>query len=119
KFHKKGIFDVKLSRDEKYCWVAGGDGIVSLWDTADFSLIKYFQISEGKVRTIAFYNNEKSVLIGSGDGMVHIINCDTLKVEYQFSAHQWAVNKIIVHPQKKNHIITGGKDAYIKVWDLS
>lgn len=118
KFHTKGIFDIKFTEDGNYCWVAAGDGKLSVWETEDFSLVKYFEISEEKVRSIAFYDQEQYALIGSRDGMIHVINCKTLKVEFNFLAHKWAVNKVIPHPTIKNYIITGGKDAYIKVWDL-
>lgn len=116
-FHEKGIFDIRFSVDASRLWVAGGDGKISVWDTADFSLVKYFVLCEEKVRSITLNEDKNIIAAASGDGMISFINNRDLKIEQRFFAHKMAANKVVFHPGEKNWMVTGGKDAYIKVWD--
>ncbi len=109
KLHNKGIFGIHVISEDQILTV-GGDGIlkVSDWYTR---IHKSIQLSAQSLRAIQ--PSETGFYIGSSDGNIYVLNADFELKETQ-KAHG---NSVFALERSNNHLISGGRDAKLKVWN--
>ena len=116
--HTLPVFDLKVSPAggdlEGALLSVGGDGMLSIISLEDFSAIKIIKLCNDKLRAIDIYGNRAA--IACGDGMIRIIDLQSLKVSNEISAHKDSVYTVKFSPDGK-HLLSGGKDAHLKIWD--
>ena len=116
-YHQDIIFDLKYSEVNNTLYCACNDGSITIWDVNDFSLIKHIPICYEKIRSIGLNPDQSEVAFACGDGTIRIYSTKDHTEKAILKGHESAVNCVIYHPNK-NLLVTGGKDAYLRFWDI-
>jgi WD40 repeat protein len=120
KLHEAPVFEIGFSEKHQLVFTLAGDGTVSVLKVEDFSLVKAFKISEGKLRSIAFHPDGHSCAIGCADGSIQIISLPELQPMQRFQAHQpgFSVNALCYTPNGKQ-LYSGSRDAHLNVFSAT
>ena len=113
KVHEKGVFCFEYIPEENMVICGGGDGMMSVWDADSWKLLRHFQISAKKIRSIQLIENQ--LLVGDGDGYIRLFDTPWLNELSTIEAHEEGVYCLTKHPTKPV-LISGGKDAHIRFW---
>ncbi|MFT7073904.1 MAG: WD40 repeat protein [Patiriisocius sp.] len=117
--HQQSIYDIQYLPEKECFWVAGGDGIISIWSINDFSLVTALKLCDKKIRSIAFNPILKETAVGCGDGSIRIFDFETYEEKKILKGHidDFSVNTLCFHPNGK-HLLSGSRDAFLNVWDI-
>ena len=110
------IFDIKIWRDKAL--VALGDGVIVVIDIPSFAIQKHLKASLKSVRALAIRQTEAELAAGYSDQSVGIFDLNTFTLKKRFLAHANSVFTVAYSPDGK-HLVTGGRDAHLKVWDAT
>lgn len=105
------IFDLKIIDGKIWTGLSNGE-IVLL--AKDLSIINRVKHSGERVRNFDSYG--ESVAVAYSDNITRIVNTETIEVENELKGHKNSVFAAKYHPSGK-YVISGGRDAHIKVWD--
>lgn len=114
-FHKKGIFSSAVSHQHHKLIVGSGDGVVSIWNSLNFELLKSEKICDGKIRSIQVVGS--FAFIGTSDGLLLKIDLESLHLVNSYILEQEGINSICYLPDK-NSLLLGGKNASLMVFNL-
>ena len=114
--HQAGIFAMFETQDKRLLCVGDADGYLSVWETATMKLLIILPLSCGKIRSIRQLN-ETSILIAGGTGEVLVLETEFFNELHRFYAHEGGTSVLCVD-RTRNELITGGKDGYLRWWDL-
>lgn len=114
--HTGQIFDLAISKKHGLIFTASGDGKFSVIDADNIAIKEQRKITEQKVRGFAISPKEDLLAITCGDGNIKIYSLPELEEIHSFHAHDLSANGIAWHPDG-NYLISGGRDAYMNVWD--
>ena len=114
--HIPGIFDIKFHQPKGEVYCAGGDGSLSVCDLGSLKLVKMKRLCTEKVRSIEINAKKNEIVVGCGDGTIHVFELDSHKEKVKFDAHKLSVNAAVYTPSGK-YLISGGRDAHLRVWD--
>jgi WD40 repeat protein len=117
--HKKAIFSIMENSFSHHLYVADADGNLSVWDVKSFELMAYFPFDCGKIRRMMVSSNGDKLGLACQDGNVRILETKNLNQISNFYAHKDGVSSILFHPSDHTILFSGGKDAYLKKWDLN
>ncbi len=113
--HSLGLFDIKLL-DEHFI-TSGGDGIIKIWNLQDFTLLKSIKASDKSARVIAINDVTKEFAVGFSDWRISIFNSENFTLNKTLESHTNSVFSICYSPNG-NYLLSGGRDAILKVWDI-
>jgi WD40 repeat protein len=116
--HRKAIFALSENHIFNQIYAADADGNFSVWDSKSIELLAYLPFDCGKIRRIAVSSDGLRVALACQDGFVRILQADTLNLISAYDAHRDGVTSIVFHPDNPSILFTGGKDAYLKKWNL-
>lgn len=105
------IFDIKIHLGK--IWVALSSGEVVILN-ARLQVEKRVKLANERARSIDFSASEVSIAFS--DNIIRILDPVALKVHYELMSHSNSVFTSRFHPSGK-YLISGGRDAHIKVWD--
>lgn len=112
--HVKGIYDIQFDDDKNLMYVAGGDGVLSVWSLPSFQLLRSIPLCEEKVRQIAL-RADGIIAVACGDGNIRILEPSFFNEIATIRAHEGGATAVCWHPNKPV-LISGGKDAHLKCW---
>lgn len=113
--HQKGLFDI--ARLGPHVFTAGGDGLLTRWDLGAARTVESIQLSHQALRCIAVSESRRELAVGSSDGSVYILDIETLALKSTLEkAH---ANSVFTAAYQGQRLITGGRDAMLRAWDLS
>lgn len=115
KNHEKGLFSIVPLGDVMY--TSGGDGTVAVMDIRSLSTLQVTKVSEQKVRGLYADAATQRIFTASAEGWVREFSADLKTLHRQWHAHDEAANAIARLPDGK--LITGGRDARLKTWNLT
>jgi len=114
--HQKGVYDIQFIDNRFFTF--GGDGQLVCWTTKTQRPAESTQFSHKALRDTALHPNNNQLAIASSDCAVYILNSKTLENEYQISqAHTNSVF-CVAYSIDGRYLVTGGRDAQIRVWDV-
>lgn len=116
--HKSAIFSLKYDSKNKLLISTDSEGYVGIWDVSNAVLAMFFQIPCGKIRSVCFNQNSSEISIGGQNGVVYQFETQFLNQTNEFFAHKEGVSSLSYHPNKQGIILSGGKDAFLRGWDL-
>jgi WD40 repeat protein len=116
-FHSKGIFDIVSAENNNVFFVAGGDGVLSLWSNRNFDLLKSCKISENSIRSIIIDEENQTIYAGCSDSNIYVLNYKTLEIIHQFEAHKNSIFSLCLSPDGK-FLLSGSRDAHLNVWKV-
>jgi WD40 repeat protein len=111
---KAAIFDIREFGNNKLI-VAGGDGSVTLVNAERLSIINRIQASDKSARTIAVNEKTGEIAIGFSDHYIRVYDED-LSLKTEWLAHDNSVFTLCYMPNS-NQLMSGSRDARLKVWD--
>lgn len=116
KKHEEGIFHLEYDSVHGRLYAASADGSVSIWNTRDWSLLWHLQLGSGKVRRVALNQDASLVAITGGNGKLFVLETFEHRIIHEIQAHEMSTNSISFLGD--SHLISGGKDAYLRRWNL-
>lgn len=115
--HKKGVYDILAAG--KWVFTAGGDGVITRWDSEKGSSLESFQLSNQALRAIAFSEKRKELAVGASDNSIYFLDLETFELKWTIkNAHTNSVFTVAWSPDDQ-HLLSGGRDAMLRVWDFS
>lgn len=116
KLSSASIFDIQSFQNELF--VASGDGSLTVVDVEKWMVKKRWVASEKSARVIAINPVAGEMAIGFSDYFIRIFSLEDYSLKYEFQAHQNSVFTLHYTPDYK-FLISGSRDARLKVWDVS
>ncbi len=113
--HKQGVFDI-LPVDGHFL-AAGGDGVLSFWSTADYSLGKSISLSDHSLRALAISPDGNTLAVGSSDNGIYLLSYPDLNIITRLDGHENSVFTVCFSPDGK-YLLSGSRDAHLMVWDV-
>ncbi len=110
------IFDIQSVGND--LWVAGGDGFLTILDLKEWRIKKRIPISEKSVRAMAVNSNGSEVAIAFSDYSIRIFSTEDFSLKHEFVAHTNSVFTLSYMPNS-HYLISGGRDAKLRVWDAA
>ena len=111
-----GIFDFKNIPGTPYMVVAGEKGNLHIVDTEKYKEVKSFKPGNGNARKINFSPDGKQFAVGFSDEYVRLFNSAKFEQEGAFWGHENSAFSVVYTPDNR-FLITGGRDAQLKVWE--
>ena len=116
KAHSEGVFHINWNSKYAHIYVFGADGAFSVWDIDTFECLCQKVICKGKIRSSSLSKNGEFIALAGGDGIARYVSCKDFSIIHEWEAHRRSLNSICFDPSGR-FILTGGKDAYLKIWD--
>ena len=114
--HKKGVFGIIHIKEHVY--TIGGAGWLTRWDINKQRTSDSLQLSHASLRCIDYSPLRNELVIGASDNNIYFVDPDSLTVKMKKeAAHQNSVFAVRYMPDG-NSLISGGRDAMLKLWDL-
>jgi WD40 repeat protein len=114
-FHRNAVFDIQPADSDRMFFSAGGDGVLGVWRSDDFSLIKHIQISSKSIRAVIVDKPHERVYVGCSDHCIYVVDYDNLKILHRWEAHRNSVFSLCLSPCGK-YLLSGSRDAHLSVW---
>ncbi len=115
--HQKAIFDIAVNEENGQVISLSAEGLMAVWDSTDWSLVLQIPLGQFKLRQGRYNHDYSRFALVSGDGMLRIFETEFFNEIYTIKAHSDGANAVAWHPNGKQ-LITGGKDAYLRFWDV-
>jgi WD40 repeat protein len=112
---KSAIFDIQLV-DEK-ALIALGDGVIVVMDMPTFSVQKHIKVAEKSIRSIAINEKTGEFTVGDSEHNIHIFDLKAFTLKQTIRSHTNSVFSVCYSPDGTK-LITTGRDAHFKVWDV-
>jgi WD40 repeat protein len=109
------IFALDFYKNDAF--VALGDGVVAVIDTEQRAVRRHLKASDQAARCLAINPVERELAVGYSDNSVRIFDLMSLTLTRVIPAHTNSVFAITYSPDYR-YLITGGRDAHLKVWDV-
>ena len=111
---------IDISVDGRNVVTRGGDNLIKLWDTRKFkqpiSVVEHASTSDQYANTdIKYSPNASSIITGSANGHLHILNPATLKPELVTPVTDGSPLVTVLWHEKLNQILTGSANAEMHV----
>lgn len=116
KLTSAAIFDIQTQGQT--CFVASGEGTVTVVDLPTLTIKKQLSFSEKNARTIAINEVSGELTVGYSDHFIRVFDLDSLGLKYEWEAHSNSVFSVIYTPDGKN-LLSGSRDAKLKYWDAT
>jgi WD repeat-containing protein 61 len=117
KLHLGGIFSLLQINKYKTLITSGQDGYIHVLDIENYELQHTVKLSTQKLRNLAHDEIRDELYVTDSDGHLHVLSLYNQAIKFSFKAHQYGCNCIAIHPNRR-FMLTGGRDAYINVWDM-
>jgi WD40 repeat protein len=117
--HTKAIFAFSFNEKKKHLYVADADGNLSIWDTNTLELLIYLPLDCGKVRDITINESGENFTLACQDGTIRVFESSFFNEVLTIDAHKDGATSLLYHPTNSDQLISGGKDAMLRLWDLN
>ena len=116
KLTSAAIFDIKLL--DNLALVASGDGIVSVVDLRNLTIVRRLESSGQSARSIALHPQGAEMAVGYSDNRIRIFSMGDFKLIKEYPAHENSVFAVRYSPDG-HWLLSGSRDARLKVWNVA
>ncbi|MEX2595930.1 MAG: hypothetical protein WEC59_03290 [Salibacteraceae bacterium] len=116
KLHNKGIFHLHHDTVNHRIYSSSADGTVSVWDAESWELLWHLQCTDQKVRRTTTNPDGSLAAICCGDGRCLVLETQQHRIIQELDAHADSCNAAAFTAD--GQLLTGGKDAHLKRWDI-
>jgi len=116
-FNKGGIFKIIALKAKNSIVLSTVNGVLIELDLDSYLIQKEVSVSNSKIRCICSDEQNDKLYVSDGTGFFHVYELSTFRLLTSILAHQQSCNVVRLHPEQAL-LITGGKDAYLNVFDL-
>ena len=113
KLSSASVFDIRSSGN--LCFVASGDGSVTVVDLASLTVKKQFSLSEKSARTMALNPGRGELAVGYSDNYIRCFGLEDFQLLTAWEAHNNSVFTLAFTPDHK-FLLSGSRDARLKAW---
>lgn len=110
------VCDLKFSTDEKWLAACGTGGLIHIYETTDWTIIRKLTAHEMTVTSLAFTPDGTLLISGSRDHHIVFWNTETWVEHRRVRAHDTVQN--ISLSRDGRWLSSGGSDGYTRVWDV-
>mgnify|MGYP000610343917 CR=1 FL=1 len=111
---EKPIYSVETT--ENVILIGTGEGRLHVLDWG-LNVLRSINLSPQNIRSIAVNSKQNEVAVGSSDQMIRILDLENFVIKHEFLAHENSVFAVKFHDELPV-LLSTGRDAKIKVWDL-
>lgn len=115
--HIKPVFSITGNPFTSQFYVGDADGNFSIWDSTTFELLLYLPLDCGKIRNICISEDGALVVISCQDGTTRVFETLCFNEIITLDSHKGGATVAHFHSLDSTILLTGGKDALLKVWD--
>lgn len=115
--HKTGIFSLLENTTKRHLYSTDSDGNFAVWNPENFELQLFLPFDCGKIRRMCLDETGSKLFLACQDGYIRILETEYFNQIGEFYAHENGVTSLAFHSDK-NQLITGGKDALLRIWNL-
>lgn len=114
--HEKGVFAIQRVGDSVF--TAGGAGMLTRWNIDQQKTVESLHLSNQSLRCLVYNEHRNELAVGASDHHIYLLDATTLAIKEAIkSAHENSVFTIR-YSADNQHLISGGRDAHLRVWDL-
>lgn len=113
--HRSAIFSIEINPFQNQIYLGDADGNISVWDSITFKLLLFLPLNIGKIRVIKTINNGDTIAIGAQDGYIRLFDTTNFNELNTNFIHSGGITSVL--PLENGIVLTGGKDAYLRVLD--
>ncbi len=110
------IFDINSFEND--ILIASGEGMLAVVDKTSLTIKKKLVTSTKSARVVAINSLRGEVAIGFSDNFIRIFSLRDYHLIQEFEAHQNSVFALAYTPDQQ-FLISGSRDARLKVWDAT
>lgn len=110
------IFDIQLAGNDLI--VATGDGMITVVELEKWTIKKRISTSNKSARAVAINFLTGEMAVGYSDHFIRLFSLDDFELKQEIKAHQNSVFTLRYSPDGK-FLLSGSRDARIKVWDVN
>ncbi|MFN8344723.1 MAG: WD40 repeat domain-containing protein [Spirosomataceae bacterium] len=110
------LFDIQFFENQAFA--ALSDGVVLVMNREEFAVRKYLKASAQSARCIAVNPKSREIAIGYSDQLIRIFGTDDLELKHTLISHTNSVFSVQYSPDG-NYLLSGSRDAHLKVWEVS
>lgn len=118
KQHKTGIFSILENPLKDQLYTTDAEGNLAVWNASSLELELFLPFACGKIRRMTLSHNKAKLILACNDGMIRILETEFFNLLHSFEAHSDAVTSFAFFPEDDTKCISGGKDAYLRAWNL-
>ncbi len=112
----KGCFDLKIIDNQLL--TIGGDGVLTRWSLEENRSLESIQLSHKSLRCFDYSKEKNELAIGASDGSIYFVDAKSLDLKTVWhKTHDNSIFSIRYVPDS-DYILTGARDAHLKLWDL-
>ena len=115
------IHDIAFSQDRTRLAVAGGapgeTGKLMIYSWPESALIQEKTIADDVIYSVGWNPDETLIAGASLNGKMILCDAKTLETKQVIDAHPGGCTSVVFSPAS-GHVITGGRDAAIRIWDV-
>lgn len=113
--HHGSVFDLQYLPDLHQFIAVGEDGLLSLWDAQDFTLIKKYLLSIQPLRCLALSPSGKVLAVGGSDNLIRLFRLPELQQEAVLEGHTNSVFTVVF--LSEDRLLSGSRDAHLMRWE--
>jgi WD repeat-containing protein 61 len=117
KLHQGGLWSILYCEKYQRIITSGQDGLIQIIEAEDYATSQSIRLSQHKLRKLEKDDIRDELYVTDSDGHLHILSLYNFKTKFSFKAHQFGCNCVALHPNRR-FILTGGRDAFINIWDM-
>lgn len=114
--HKTAVFSIRNNQNRKHVYVGDADGNLSVWNSETPELIVFLPLGCGKIRSCTVSDKGEYFALACQDGTVRVFESDNFNEIVTINAHANGATSVLFHPEDPALLISGGKDALLKLW---
>lgn len=115
--HIKPVFSITSNDILAQFYIGDSDGNLSIWNSKTLELMIYLPLDCGKIRNICTSANGELIVLSCQDGTTRIFDSTHFNEIITIDSHKGGASVAHFHTLNPELLLTGGKDALLKVWD--
>lgn len=115
KLNDKSIFDIQTCNE--LAFAATSDGTIFVIDLNRLTILEQIKYSDKSARSISINPNTQELAVGYSDFKIRIFDLNNFRLKKCIEGHKNSVFTIKYDP-KYRYLISGGRDAHLKFWNV-
>jgi len=114
--HEAAVYTLAFSPDGRILASSGEDGVIRLWNAADWQAGRTLRGDDGPIETIAFIPRQNTILAaGCRDGAIRFWNIETEQVTLTLDEHSASVHSLAFASDGRT-LVSGSYDRTLRIW---
>ncbi|TNF46298.1 MAG: hypothetical protein EP305_11560 [Bacteroidetes bacterium] len=114
--HRSAIFCLQINSQKGHWYSTDADGNLGVWTLKEHELLLFLPLNSGKIRRIAVSSDGERIALACQDGTIRVLDTTYFNEIRSLNAHEGGSTSVSFIGDDR--LITGGKDALLKSWDL-